>query len=347
MACNMSPIHVDKTGSWAPALTLLFVGCSLKLRSATARRNSCCTHSCALPAQQQQSGPDISRLSPELKSQWDYEKNAHIGSIVIKPQSQRKVHWICKKCPGGHPHTWQASVQDRSNGRGCPFCSGHKVCPHNALPNTAPKVAMDWDIASNLGSPHDYTASSHHRAHWLCGKCGHGWQARIADRAKRSSGCPHCASTKGRRRLPTVTASSSSMKLYWDSQRNAEQGLNPDKITVGSKQTANFVCNTCPQMQAHLWTARVDNVFRGTGCPCCSGHKVCKCNSLQTLRPDLAAEWSYALNERNPDDYTAQSHEMVWWQNDKRGRWKARINSRSKRQCVPQVAAMPRTCTGL
>ena len=307
----------------------LLLGCLIN-RSSTARRSSCSSQRYAQPVRQQ-SGPDISQLSPALQSQWDHEKNAHLGSIVIKPQSNRKVYWTCEKCPDGHRHRWEAKVQHRSNGRSCPFCSGHKVCPHNSLPGIAPQVAMEWDVAKNPGSPHDYTASSNHRAHWFCDNCGQGWQTRIADRVKDKTGCPHCASTKERRRLPTVTASSSSAKQYWDLQRNLKQGLDPGQITIGSQKKANLICNQCPKSQPHTWTAKVNNVFRGRGCPCCSGHKVCKCNSLQTLRPDLAAEWCYALNEGTPDDYTAQSNVGVWWQNDKRGKWKQRIDSRFKR----------------
>ena len=314
----------------------VIVGCLFISELPTVRRSNCSSHSCALPAQQQQSGPDISQLSPELQSQWDHEKNAHLGSIVIKPQSNRRVPWICRKCPAGHPHMWQASVQNRTHGRGCPFCSGHKVCHHNAFPSTAPQVALDWDTAKNSDSPHDYTASSHHRAHWVCRSCGHEWQANIKQRVKGRTGCPACAITQ-RRRLPTVTASSSSRKQYWDSLRNAEQGLDPDVITLGSSRIANFVCNKCPQLQAHKWTARLDSVFRGRGCPYCSAQRVCVCNSLQTLRPDNAAEWCYALNAGTPQDYTAQSREEVWWQNDKRGRWKERIDTRFYSTCNPQV----------
>ena len=316
------------------ALTLLIVGCSLKLRSSAARRNS--THSCALPAQQQQSGPDISQLTLEMKSQWDHDKNAHLGSIVIKPQSNRKVHWMCKNCPDGHPHVWEAIVQSRSNGRGCPFCSGRKVCPHNSLHRLAPQVAVDRNIARNPGSPCDYTARSYHQAHWRCNQCGHEWQARIANRVGLGTGCPLCAS-KSKRRRPTVAASSSSMKQLWDSQRNAEQGLNADAVTTRSHQKANFTCDKCLKGQAHSWTARVADVFRGSGCPYCSGHRVCKCNSLQTLRPDLSAEWRYGSNKGTPDDYTANSRAVVWWQNNKRGRWKESINSRFYSRCNPQV----------
>ena len=214
------------------------------------------------------------------------------------------------------------------------------MCPHNSLPSIAPEVARDWATAKNSGSPRDYTASSNHRAHWLCDKCGHEWQTRISTRVKLGSGCPHCASTRLRRRLPTVAASSSSVKQYWDSQRNAKQGLHPGEVTIGSSRKANFVCNKCPQLQAHMWTARVQDVLRGSGCPCCSGCKVCKCNSLQTLRPDLAAEWCYDLNKGTPDDYTARSNVKVWWQSDNRGKWKASINRRFVRTCMPEVTSL-------
>ena len=317
-----------ESGCELEGLILLAAGCSLKLRSSIARRNSCSSHSCAMPARQQQSGPDISHLSPELQSQWDHDKNAHLGSILIKPNSGRKVRWICRKCPEGHPHRWEVRVQNRTKGTGCPCCSGRKACPHNSLPSTAPQVAMDWDTAKNLGSSDDYPANSNYRAYWLCHKCGHEWQTNISNRVKNGSGCPHCASIRQRRQLPTVTASSSSMKQYCDLQRNIELGLNPDVITIGSNRNASFACNKCPQLQAHLWTARISNVFRGSGCPYCSGTRVCKCNSLQTLRPDLAAEWCYALNKGTPTDYTAKSNVEVWWQTGKRGTWKESINTR-------------------
>ena len=316
----------------------MLLGCSVKFRSrAAAGHNSCSSHATTA---QHQTGPDISQLSPELQSQWDHESNADLANVVIKPHSHRRVYWTCTQCPDGHPHSWEAKVASRTHGTGCPLCSGHKVCPHNSLPSTAPQVARDWDTAKNSGSPHDYAARSGHQAHWLCNKCGHGWQTRIVNRVKYKSGCPQCASIRQRRRLPTVTASSSSMKQYWDSQRNTEQGLDPDAITIGSGQKANFVCNKCREQQAHTWRARVYDVFRGSGCPYCSSQKVCKCNSLQTLQPDLAAEWCYALNKGTPADYTAKSHREVWWENDKRGRWKASIKRRFYNTCMLEVTSV-------
>ena len=46
----------------------------------------------------------------------------------------------------------------------------------------------------------------------------------------------------------------------------------------------------------HEWQASINNRTKGTQCPYCSGRKVLKgFNDLETLRPEIAAEWS----ERN------------------------------------------------
>ncbi|KAL3130319.1 hypothetical protein ABBQ38_008151 [Trebouxia sp. C0009 RCD-2024] len=71
-------------------------------------------------------GPDISLLEPALQRQWDHTANAHLGEVVIKPYSNHKVWWTCNQCPDGHLHTWSARVANRSSGRDCPQCSGHK-----------------------------------------------------------------------------------------------------------------------------------------------------------------------------------------------------------------------------
>lgn len=90
-------------------------------------------------------------------------------------------------------------------------------------------------------------------------------------------------------------------------------------------------------MQSHKWTATIRDVVKGTGCPYCSHRKVCKCNSLQTLRPDVAAEWCYAGNAGTPNDYTSRTHEEVWWESDRRGQWKESINSQYYSLAKPEV----------
>lgn len=125
----------------------------------------------------QQEGPDISLLGPALQTQWDHDRNAHLGNIVIKPFCSQRVWWSCNNCPDGHLHSWSASVFNRSNGNGCPQCSGHKVCKHNSLTTRAPKVAAHWEYEANSGTPESVLSHSRQICGWCCDACGHKWRS--------------------------------------------------------------------------------------------------------------------------------------------------------------------------
>ena len=111
------------------------------------------------------SGPDISLLADELQKQWHDKLNMHFGNVLIRPGSDRKVWWSCDQCPDGLPHIWKATVLNRTQGTGCPFCSGNTVCQHNTLARKAPEVAQFWDAEKNHPmSPAQVTVNSHMRA---------------------------------------------------------------------------------------------------------------------------------------------------------------------------------------
>ena len=122
--------------------------------------------SCAVCSGEQAGGPDISLLDPALQKQWDHKGNAWLGNISVTPFSGKKVSWLCDQCPDGHLHQWTAPVARRSNGSGCPQCSGRKVCQHNSLATIAPRVAADWDYEANveLGTPETIVAQSNQRS---------------------------------------------------------------------------------------------------------------------------------------------------------------------------------------
>ena len=170
----------------------------------------------------------------------------------MKPYSRRKVAWTCDQCPDGHPHSWSAAVQNRTNGSGCPQCSGQKVCRHNSLATRAPSVAAQWDYAANDGTPDSIMAQSRQPASWHCDACGYTWRARISARVSQNkSGCPQCAhtaSTASRIRHPTI-AEDPVLLAQWDHKRNAEQGHFPDKIRRKSNKQIFWLCNKCPAGQ--------------------------------------------------------------------------------------------------
>ena len=63
---------------------------------------------------------DLKTLRPDIAAEWDYEKNEGMRPEDFTEFSNTKVWWLCEKCG----HSWRATIDNRSRGRGCPCCSG-------------------------------------------------------------------------------------------------------------------------------------------------------------------------------------------------------------------------------
>ena len=136
---------------------------------------------------------DTNRLSinnPELAREWDFDKNELIPYDVTV-SSGKKAWW---KCDEGH--SWRETVNNRSKGRGCPFCSGRRASDINRLSINRPELACEWDHDKNESSPYDVAVSSNKKAWWKCAE-GHSWAAQINSRSK-GHGCPTCAKRFGK-----------------------------------------------------------------------------------------------------------------------------------------------------
>ena len=280
----------------------------------------------------QTAGPDISQLDPVLQKQWDHAANSHLGDVLIKPHSHRKVWWQCHQCPDGHLRSWAATLYNRSRGPGAQ-CSGKKVCKHNSLANKAPLVAAEWHPTSNNFRPEDVTASSNKSAVWQCQVCSHVWTAVIGQRVLGGTGCPECSRGFGRarKRYPSFAECNHPLLTEWDYSRNATLGLFPNEVSLSSHKRVFWQCCQCPAGQKHSYQA-TPNSRTGknlAGCPCCSGFKACKCNSLQTHYPELTPEWDFTKNEGTPDDHTAHSTYMAWWTSPEGKSWQQSIEART------------------
>ena len=284
----------------------------------------------------QQQGPDLSLLSPRLEQEWDYENNQHLDNVQIKPHSNKLCTWICPEGTADDPHCWDARVADRTCGTGCPYCTGVKVNKGNSLASVAPDVAKSWCYEQNKGTPHDYTAQSNYKATWDCTECGNQWSTTIKSRVAKGSGCSKCYSARNGRRKdgsrhkhPTFAECNHTLLSEWDHDKNARQGLFPVDITLRSSKAVHWVCRQCSLGTLHRGVTTPDaRTSRQRGCPYCSGHAVCKCNSLATRCPELAQEWDYSKNENGPDHHTPGSDAVVWWQTASRGSWQQSIDQR-------------------
>ena len=131
---------------------------------------------------------DLETVNPVLASEWNYEKNGDMKPCDISSRNGQKVWWL-GKCG----HEWQATVYNRSQGRGCPYCAGKRVLEgFNDFKTFFPEIAEEWHPYKNNGLlPSMVTKNSGKKVWWQCSVCGHEWEAIVASRAN-GTGCPVC-----------------------------------------------------------------------------------------------------------------------------------------------------------
>ena len=134
---------------------------------------------------------DLQTVNPTLAKEWNIEKNTGLTPMDVMPNSDKKVWWKCQK-----GHEWQATINSRNSGIGCPYCSGrYPIKGENDLQTLNPAIATEWHYEKNDGLiPADVMPNSDKKVWWKCRK-GHEWQAVISSRT-RGNGCPICSSEK-------------------------------------------------------------------------------------------------------------------------------------------------------
>ena len=263
----------------------------------------------------------------ELMAEWNWEKNNELGfdPKVLTLGSNKKVWWECNK-----GHEWQAVINNRTKGSGCPCCAGQKVIKgYNDLQTTNPTLANEWNYEKNNGlTPMDVMPNSNKKVWWKCSK-NHEWQATIIDR-NNGYGCPYCSGKKVLKGYNDLQTVNSTLADTWNYEKNGT--LKPENFTANSGQKVWWKCS-----KGHEWQATISNRNSGRGCPYCSSTKVLKgYNDLQTLNPTLAKEWNHEKNKvLTPIDVTTNSGKKVWWKCGKGHEWQATIASRNSGNGCP------------
>ncbi|DBA66761.1 TPA: hypothetical protein ACH3X2_001908 [Trebouxia sp. C0005] len=110
--------------------------------------------------------------------EFDFERNRRAGldPDKITAGSNKKVHWICTKCPKGQPHLFAASPNSRiCHNSGCPCCASKKACVCNSLQSLYPALAAEYDTAKNGVGPEQVLPRSAKMAFWK-DATGHSWE---------------------------------------------------------------------------------------------------------------------------------------------------------------------------
>ena len=280
---------------------------------------------------------DLATKRPDLAKEWDYVKNGDFLPSQVSIGSEKKAWWKCEK-----GHSWQAVINSRVRGNGCPYCSNKLILPgFNDLFTTNPDLKDEWDYERNEKvhlSPLKLSSGSNKKAYWLCKKCGHSWKALVSTRSI-GYGCPECGKIMNQEnRLRTMAANNPLFKQYpelekeWDYEKNAN--VNISLVPASSNRYAWWICD-----KGHSYRCQINSRTNNKqGCPYCHGQKVLSgINDLQTLNHKLAEEWDYEKNgDLKPSDVFSHATKHVWWKCPICGEsWKAQINNRANGRGCP------------
>lgn len=261
---------------------------------------------------------------PELAKEWHPAKNVDLSPEEVPPATHRKVWWRC--CKG---HEWQARINSRTRGAGCPICTNRKVkLGENDLATTHPDLAAQWHpIKNGELTPQNIVAGNRRKVWWQCPK-GHEWCATVLSRSRGGNGCPVC---DGKQVVPgdnDLASAFPEIAAQWHTTKNGL--LTPEQVTIFSNRKVWWTCE-----KGHEYPAVIaQRTQSATGCPYCAGRQVLPgFNDLETLEPLIAAQWHPELNgSLTPRMVTTGSHKKVWWLCPDGHVWKAVVYSRASAQ---------------
>lgn len=111
----------------------------------------------------------------------------------------------------------------------------------------------------------------------------------------------------------------------WDFEKNQKLGLEPEKLTCGSKKEVSWKC-----CQGHEWKESIQRRNSRSKCPYCSGKWPIKgITDFATKSSALMNEWNFSKNIIKPDEILPNYSKKVWWICEKGHEWQATPNNRN------------------
>ena len=132
----------------------------------------------------------LGTVNPELAEEWHPTLNGDLTPFDVLPSSNKKIWWLCK---ANEEHYWEAKLNNRANGKGCPYCANQKILRSNSLGTVNPTLAEQWHPTLNgQVTPFDVAPSANKKYWWKCPNGDdHVWLTSVNHRAT-GTGCPKC-----------------------------------------------------------------------------------------------------------------------------------------------------------
>ena len=263
-----------------------------------------------------------------LASEWHPTKNGDVTAEQVSPFAARKYWWRCKR-----GHEWDASVNKRAQGRGCPYCSRKVASAEVNLAVLSPHLAKEWHPTLNGDlTPETTLPKSNKTIWWRCAN-GHDWEA--SPDARQRSGCPRCNRIKKQAHLLERLGVAGESVLTF---KEAFPHLLKEVDT--SVQSAEYVGALAPThnrtrvgwicLSGHRWRASPGKRSTGQGCPECTKLFVSPETSFAAKHPAMVFEWDEAKNgDLRPDQVASHARIKVWWKCERGHSWLTWLGSRT------------------
>ena len=259
---------------------------------------------------------------PDVASEWHPTLNGALKPENIRPFSNKKVSWQCKK-----GHVWQDYVHIRVKPR-----KGKSECPEcRKWGNKYPEIAKEWHPTKNgTLTPYDVTTNSEKSVYWQCPiNSSHVYKCKVLRRIYSSRGCPSCKNEFNKELSLAVL--NPSLASQWHPTLNGT--LKPSEIIPTAQKYAWWLCT---KNNLHAWRTHIykRHVLK-SGCPYCAKVKIhpsqIKEHNLAVLNPFLASQWHPTLNGTlKPSEIIPTATKYVWWlcTENKLHSWRAEIYKR-------------------
>ena len=139
--------------------------------------------------------------------------------FTISTNSNKRLRWRCSNHPNGKCvncgtlHEWETTVNARTDGIGCPWCSNKgtsdTMCKCNSLAWKFPNISGELVSAD----PNEVSYGSLTIQKWRCSK-GHEYNASLNSRTSHRTGCPVCNVNKWEADLFEAVSSHPSVKEH-------------------------------------------------------------------------------------------------------------------------------------
>lgn len=233
-------------------------------------------------------------------------------------------------CPVGHClHDSQYRARRYpENEFHCPVCARSRAVEGiSSLLDIYPDIAAQWDQKKNgdltAGS---FLGGSGIRIWWLCPE-GHSWQATVANRVHRRSGCPYCSANAVLQHHNDLATTHPTLAEFWDPGVEQKQ---PSQVSAGNATVKLHL--RC--VAGHRFVRTPAKLVLRPFCPYCEGRALAKGeNDLVTSHPWVALWWHPSKNGTlQPADVKAGSEKRVWWLCPEGHEFEQQIDYRSKQE---------------